>query len=283
MRLSSTSTQRTYRYLRLAIVGAVVVLAIAVAQVLVVTGRLTSISAAFYTPARSVFVGALFAVALALVALSGRSVEQALLDLAALFAPLIAIVPTPVGPGDVAGLVVECAGAAACVPAAEVAGIQNGMLALVSIGAVGVVAALVLALVQRTLSVPLCTTIAIAAAVVVGVGLWWMLAPTSFLLYGHLVATVAFFGLVAAVAAVAAIATPAPWRGWYAAIAAGIAVVLAALVTVLVLRLNGSAVGGATGIPVVFVGEGIALVLFTVFWIVQTAQHWNETDPTLVG
>ena len=96
MRLIGTSTQRTYRYVRIAIVGAVVLLLVSLAAVVVSDGPVSSISAMYYTPARGVFTGALFAIALALIALSGHSVEQALLDIAALFAPLIAIVPTPI-------------------------------------------------------------------------------------------------------------------------------------------------------------------------------------------
>src|SRR5690606_393488 len=85
MRWPSTSTYRTYRYVRLAIVGAVVLLAVSLNTVFVDDGPITSISALVYTPGRSIFVGVLFAITLALVALSGHSLEQVLLDLAALF------------------------------------------------------------------------------------------------------------------------------------------------------------------------------------------------------
>ena len=57
-------------------------------------GVLPSVSAYYYSPARDVFVGALIAASLALFALSGRGPSRALLDAAALFAPLIALVPT---------------------------------------------------------------------------------------------------------------------------------------------------------------------------------------------
>jgi hypothetical protein len=56
-------------------------------------GWLPSISHFYYTPAQQVFVAALVAASLAMIALSGRGLESVLLDVAAVFAPLIAIVP----------------------------------------------------------------------------------------------------------------------------------------------------------------------------------------------
>ena len=66
----STSTQRTHRYLRLAIGGAVVIILISIALTVPAVGWLASISDYFYTPARNAFVGALIATSLALLALS---------------------------------------------------------------------------------------------------------------------------------------------------------------------------------------------------------------------
>ena len=75
MRLRTTSTQRTYRYVRLSLIGATVLLAVAIAIESVTVGVPASVSASYYTSAGPAFVGSLTAVALALVALSGRSVE----------------------------------------------------------------------------------------------------------------------------------------------------------------------------------------------------------------
>ncbi|MBN9182027.1 MAG: hypothetical protein J0I66_03245, partial [Microbacterium sp.] len=186
MRLIGTSTQRTYRYVRIAIVGAVVLLLVSLAAVVVSDGPVTSISAMYYTPARGVFTGALFAIALALIALSGHSVEQALLDIAALFAPLIAIVPTPILAGDVAGYAVTCPAPGPCVPAGELPAVQNGMLSLAVVGALGVMTALVLARVQGTLSAGVAVTLVVAAAIVVAAAAWALLGPASFVALGHL-------------------------------------------------------------------------------------------------
>ena len=98
-----TSLARTYRYVRLGIAATVVVIAIAVAFAFDDVGVLPSISAYYYSPARNSVVGALIAASFGLFALSGRGLERNLLDAAALLAPLIALVPTPLYPGGVPG------------------------------------------------------------------------------------------------------------------------------------------------------------------------------------
>lgn len=282
MQLTSTSPQRTYRYVRLSIVGAVLLLVVSLVTVVVTVGPIASISASVYTPGRSVFVGVLFAVSLALVALSGRSVQQALLDIAALCAPLIAIVPTPVRSGDVPGFIVDCPDALApCVPGGEVAGIGNGMVSLIVLAVCGVITAVVLARVQHRMSAGAAIAIGVAAALVVAVTVWWLALPASFLAYGHVTATSTFFGIIAVVAAIAAVTSPAPWRACYAAIAIVIAADIVFLVTVIVLQRNGVDVVQTTGIPFIFVGEALAVLLFAAFWILQTVQLWDDADPAV--
>jgi hypothetical protein len=279
----STSTQRTYRYVRLAIVGAVVLMLVSLAAVSFANGPVTSLSALFYTPGRSVFVGSLFAISLALIALSGHSLEQALLDIAALFAPVIAIVPTPVVTGDAPGLVVDCGSTAPCVPADELDGIQNGMLSLTVVGVLGVALAVVLSVVQRTASRGTAVASAVAGVVVIGMALWALVAPASFVALAHLVATGAFFGIIAVVSAITAASASAPWRGVYRAVAIGIAVVLVLLLAVLGLRLAGIDLVADTGVPWVLVGELAVVGLFALFWIAQTAQYWDEIDPAILA
>ena len=282
MQIASTSTQRTYRYLRLSIVGAVFLLFVALAITIARFGPMLSVSAAHYTPARDIFVGSIFAVALALVALSGRSLSQALLDYAAILAPVIAVVPAPLE----AGQVPDSPG--------DVAGVQVGILSLLVVGIIGVVVAFVLALVQRTLTLPLGVALGVAAAIVLAVTAWWLLAPDSFLAWGHIVAAFAFFGLVAAVSALAAwtvdetsndagAAARATYRVVYSVIAAGILISLALVLLVIILKLQGVDLVQSTGIPLVFIGEAAALILFAAFWLVQTIELWDEPDPRLLA
>lgn len=289
MQLRTTSTQRTYRYVRLAIVGVVVLIGLSLAAQIATGGALGSVSAAYYTPARNAFVGGLCAASLALLALSGRSVEQALLDLAAVFAPIVAIVPTPIASGDIPGVSVDCPDSGSCVPASAVPDVANGMFAFVAVGVLAVFGAVLLAVVQRTLSPALGLSLAVAGAIVIGMAVWWTIGRETFLLGAHYVATAAFFTLVAAVAAIGAFRPYARGRRrhralriGYGAIAAGIVVSLVFVVVLVLLRASGIDPITTTGAPLFFVGEAVALVLFAAFWAVQTAELWDERDPAYV-
>ncbi|MFS0794407.1 hypothetical protein [Microbacterium sp. 1P10AE] len=275
MRIRTTSTQRTYRYVRLTILAATLLLAVAVGMQAMVGGPLPSLSAAYYTPAGPMFVAALFVVAAAFVALSGHSVEQGLLDVAAVLALVIAVVPTTLE-SEVCGELVRC------VPPATIPTAVNNGVAVASVVLVGVIAGVVLSIVQGTMSRGVVLTAGAVATLVVGVIVWAAVAPTSFLAAGHNVAAVGFFLLVGAVAAIAAWRpqrAPERFRPAYAAVAIGILLSLVGLGVTLA-----AAAGGADivrPVPWLFVGEAAALVLFAVFWILQTAELWNEPDPRL--
>lgn len=286
MRLRATSTQRTYRYVRLSLIGAVALLGLAVSVVAATGGAPTSLSAAYYTPAHDVFVGAIFAVSLALLALSGRSLEQALLDYAAILAPLIAIVPTPLASGDVPGLARDCPDTAPCVPAGFLPGVAVGVASLVLIGMLGLVAAVVLACVQRTFTRSFAVAASGAGALIAAVGGWALADPRGFVHGAHLVAAVAFFGLIAAVAALAAFGpSRARSRGGirtlYGIVAVGIVATVAGLLLVIVLGLAGLDLSRAAGAPLILIGEAVVLALFAVFWVAQTIEFWRTADPGL--
>lgn len=275
----STSLQRTYRYLRIAIVGAVVVVFTAIATTLPSVGLLPSISHYYYTPANTLFVGALIAVSVSLFALSGRGAERALLDAAATIAPLVAIVPTTVSPGSVPGSEAECAGGrGACVPAGFAAAIDSGVLTSLIVGAAVVVLVVGLALAGEVDRRAAAVSISTAAPVLVIVGLAWGFSRAAFLQWAHVAAASVFFLLIAVVAVLAAVAPRAPgaspWlRRAYVAIAVAIVVIVAGM------PLYGSVHAG----PVygVFIGEVLALLLFATFWILQTVQYWRSDDPAI--
>lgn len=272
----STSPERTHRYLRLAIGGTVVVIFAAVLAAVPAFGWLSAISDYFYTPARNAFVGALIAASLALLALSGRGAERTLLDAAALFAPLIALVPTVIGSGSVPGVAVPCA---PCVPPEVRADIANG----VTTYAVVLAGVLVVALVLRRAgqSPGSGFSIALGAAVLAVVVLTGVLAPEMFLSAAHVIATVVFFALIAAVAVLNAFwrtttSTPPRWlRLTYIAIA----VVLVADTVFLLIATFARTDADGTAPPWILVGESLALLVFLAFWWLQTWQRWNEDDP----
>ena len=274
----STSLERTYRYLRIGIAGTVVAIFVGVAQAAATYGWLTSISDYFYTPARDVFVGALVAVSLALFALSGRGAERALLDAAALFAPLIALVPTTLAPDAVPGVAVPCTGR--CFPPAYEADAANGVIVYLVLGALVLLVALLLAALGEVSPAAVWPSLLIAVVVLATTALTWAFARDAFLQYAHFVATTAFFALFAAAAVRTAFPRqgppPAPaFRVLYAAIAAGLVLVLVAYV-VLLPQATGS------GIPIVLIVEAIALTLFLAFWVVQSLEKWSDPDPTLI-
>ncbi|MDQ1121576.1 hypothetical protein [Microbacterium trichothecenolyticum] len=190
MRLRTTSTQRTYRYVRLSLIGATVLLAVAVAIDSVTGGVPASLSASYYTSAGPAFVGSLMAVALALVALSGRSVEQGLLDVAAVLALVIAAVPTTVvGP--------PCPGAAVCVPPSVVASITTTGGAVAVVVVLGVMTAVVLARVHGSAGRGTIVTIVAVSVVTFAFVGWAVLSFASFLAAAHNVAAIGFFLLIA--------------------------------------------------------------------------------------
>ena len=278
----STSLQRTYRYLRIGIAGTVVAIFVSVLVATASVGWLTSISDYFYTPARTVFVGALIAVSLALFALSGRGVERALLDAAALFAPLIALVPTPLAPGTIDTIFVPCR--YRCFPPAYEADAANGVITYVIVGAVAVVIALALVAVRQSSFGAVAFSLGLAVAVLAAVALTWGLARDAFLQQAHSLATVAFFALIAAVAVLSAFPRaggppPPAIRAWYITIAVLLMIMVIGYIALWVFGVGLD----ESDAPVVLIVEAVALSLFCAFWIVQCVEKWSEGDPTFRG
>jgi hypothetical protein len=86
----------TYRYVRFSMLALLLALAISVATETVRGGWQTSISSYYYTPAGPIFIGSLVALGVCLVALRGYTdAEDVCLNLAGISAPMIAFVPTP--------------------------------------------------------------------------------------------------------------------------------------------------------------------------------------------
>lgn len=278
---ATTSLQRTYRYLRLAIAGAVVVVFAAILVTMPRVGLLPSISHYYYTPANTMFVGALMAVAVSFFALSGRGAERVLLDVAAVVVPLVAIVPTQISPGSVPGIDSTCAdGAGSCVPRSFDAAVDTGILTYLIVGLVVLLIAAALSVFGEVDRAGALLSIVIGGAILLGVGLTWWLAEDAFLAWAHLVAAVAFFGIMAAVATISAISptgrgAPRWLQGAYIAIASALVLV------VIGMPLYGSLhIGAVFG---VFVGEVLALLLFAAFWILQSIHYWRVDDPAIMA
>ncbi|KAA9107774.1 hypothetical protein [Microbacterium rhizomatis] len=271
----TTSLQRTYRYLRIAIALTVVVILVAAAVEIPQFGVLRSLSHYAYTPAHTMFAGALVAASALLFALSGRGVQRVLLDAAALFVPLIAIVPTVIAPGEVPGVAVACA--SGCVPSAWAADADNGVITYLVVGAMIAVLAGVLIAFGQVDRAGGMLSLTLAVIVLAVVGLTWGLWRAEFLQWAHYVAAAVFFALVAAVAFAEAFwpAGRRPVAGWVRG--SYIVISIALVIDVLVLAVFGATRSGGT--YGVLVGEVIALLLFLAFWVVQSIQNWNDPDP----
>lgn len=298
---SATTAQKTHRYLRLSLVFVVFALLVSVAIETVVVSweplafgwePLPSISHYFYTPARNVFVGALIAASLALLALSGRNRATILLDIAALFAPLIALVPTGIdAEHPVDGL--NCPGAHECVPAVYLDDVRAGV-ATYAVVVITVVVTLAVIRARRGITTPgagVVSIIAITTAVVMA-GLAFIPGlnadfPFNFWPYPpsiHFAVTLIFFGIFAAVpilhsrGPVDETETPptARQRAVYRWVAGLMIADLLLLLAAFVFREQ------LGDIPLVLLGEAVALSLFAWFWWVQTFQRWDDANPPSV-
>lgn len=293
----ATTPQKTHRHLRLSLVLIVFALLVSVALQSVVVmweplmfgwNPLPSISYAVYTPVRDVFVGALIAASVVLLALSGRSRATTLLDVCAVLAPLIAIVPTGLADSRAVDHI-PCPIVTECIPAAYVGSARAGIAVY---AVVVVVVVITMAVIRRRTRTPnrsaaLVSAIAlVTAAVVTALAFapalnenfpfnFWPVASI------HFAVTLVFFGVFAAVPILYAggpldpgETPPTPrQRSIYRWISGLLIVDLLLLVVALLFR---QAYGET---PVVLIGEAIALILFATFWWVQTLQRWNDPNP----
>lgn len=278
---TSVSSQRTYRYVRVSLVAAVLMLGVGVVWSLSVVGTLRSISAAYYTPARTVFVGALFAVGVALVVLAGRSVRRFLLLLAGMTAPVIALVPTPLPSEELENLVgIGCpVGLSRCLPTEATEGVAVGMLAYLMVATAVLLASIVFLALDRALDGWAIVRVGIAAALLLALTVWSMLP--SFVQLAHYGAAALFFLLIAMTAGLHAFSVqeegasgPGSARFYsrcYAVLAILIAVVDLAVAALLVT---------GRGEHWLLLGETVALALFGVFWVLQTVENWDTPNAT---
>lgn len=284
---TAVTSLRTYRYVRVALLAAVLLLTTGVGWCLATIGPLRSISAAYYTPARSVLVGALFVVAASLVVLAGRSVRRFLLLLAGLTAPLIALVPAPLPSRELELLTgTGCPGGAdRCLPDGTASEIAVGMPAYLIVAGAVLAASVVFAALDRSLDARSLGRAGIAAVLLAALGVWSTLP--SFEALAHYASAGVFFLLIAVVAGVHAWQLPAEgvrgpgsargYAGAYAVLAALIVLVELALVLLLATRTGARLLGEQW----LLIGETAALALFAVFWLLQTIENWNEPNAML--
>jgi len=279
--MADTAAVKTYRYLRISMVGAVGLLAVSIAiERSEVDCWQTSVSAYYYTPVRAIFVGMLLAIGLCLIVIKGSTAwEDATLNAAGMLAPVVAVVPTT----DVGTCWSERPGRFPVTDDGQladwvVANIDNNIGALLVTGIVGLIVAAVIASIA-TRNVAAVAEVGdvglrlglLAAMVFLLVGtaafVWWDDFPTR----AHgLAAVLMFFFLALAVGGNARERRSDPAARTYFLLYAGIAAAMIAVPIVLLPF-------GSSWAHMVLVLEGIEITLFAVFWLAQTREHWNET------
>jgi hypothetical protein len=284
----SGSTTRTYLYLRVGLValaiflGASLVIELAFGD----TPWLGSISAYYYTPVRSVFVGTLTAMGVCLIAIKGRDRprEDLMLNLAGMCAPVVALCPTPLEDSA------ACGGDTRCVPDAFVPGVVNNIEALVVVGVIGVLFA---ARTVRRDSAGRGDLVALGVSAVglVAFTLWFALGRDSFLDYAHYGTAIPMFGLIVAVALVNAaevddfvtsggtlsmVRSASTLKRAYRAIAYFMGIVIGGALALFVVK---ATTGSEPFAHWVFVVEALLLAAFTAFWILQTLQYAEDGAP----
>jgi hypothetical protein len=251
---------KTWRYLRMGMVGLVVGLAASILYEFVKTDPAclqTSISAYYYTPVRAFFVAALVGIGVSLFCLKGSTPrEDILLNLAGMFAPFVAFVPTG-DPNRCTSVRGSSLGFAQ--------NIDNNVTALL---VVGLLAALVLLVRRgkRLLEPPNAAGYLTAALVWVALTVWFFLPGDSFTDHAHTVTAVAMFVCIFIVVWDNAIHYEPPGGGRrnpYRLIA--VLMLASAVATGLAALLFGKGYS-------VLVIEAIFIVLFTLFWLIQTGE-----------
>ena len=271
---------KSYRYLRLVMVGLVVLLAASVLIELQQTGFgcwRTSISSYYWTPVRGVFVGALVAIGTCLIVLKGNTpVEDVLLNVAGALAPIVAFVPI-LDPK-------ECQSTPWAASADGRANIFNNVGAFLLAGLVAVAVAWWVARregrgrLSRADLIGLLVTIALVLA---GIALF-LWAREFFDRWAHYLAAIPLFLVLVAVMVVNAVSyarTEAAHKGRemgraelanrYLAITA---VTVALVVTLGLVTWLGHWRHGT------FWLEVVVIAAFAVFWAVQTAELWGEDE-----
>lgn len=303
--LSPRDVIKTYRYLRIGFIGAVVLLATSIAyERSKVDCWQTSISAYYYTPVRAIFVGCMVAAGLLLIVYKGRSyrsihlrngarevranIEDIFLNFAGMFAPVVAIAPTTdvgrcwsLAPSP---LPVESDGSLADW---VVTNIGNNFHALLIAGGIGLTfAAILLVSLKRGIRSALkdvdhgtLASLAVTALVLL-IGLWLSWNWSDFYTRAHgYAAVLMFLFLIGSILAVIREHAPDRDRVWFRLYSAMAAVMVLGALFLWLTRIAGD--------HTVFALEAYEITLFAVYWGIQTKENWHGhvegTDPVVVN
>lgn len=280
---------KTYRYLRLGMLVAVAVLVYSVLEEAYQPGvhcLLGSFSGYYYTPARGVFVCVMVAIGFALIVIKGRTaLEDALLSLAGMMAPVVAFVPTT---DDLHGVCrpellrighYQPDPGSSFIPSS----VSNNVHALVFAGfaALVVVGLAVLDQWRRDpgsaseyttgtwINLGLAAVLMVTALVLVKWSYNWVV-------HSHARAACAMFVFLAAAAGTNSVVgfrdgTGRLYAWTYGMV--GLAMIVAGILFVVLQGHDRTALGGHLVLTI----EAVEIALFVVFWGLQTVERWTET------
>lgn len=271
----------TYRYLRAAIVALLFMMLFSVGYAWfwqrLGTGQscfLGSISAYYYTPARTVFVGSLCAIGVVLIVYKGHSPEEdVLLNFSGFMAFVVAMVPTV--PDSL------CGPSGFALSTSEIAmSVRNNIWTLIVAAVIAAVAGTVLK--RRTVqqggaAPPGPTTIWVSVAcgaVLLFELVLFLVLRERFIAMSHGIAAGTMVAGVIAVMVLSALGVDerhhgaaTPYKRIYLGLAVALGLMLGLIVVVAL------TVGGLN--HVVLVAEIVVIVVFGTYWVVQTKELWD--------
>jgi hypothetical protein len=275
---------KTYRYLRLGLIVVVVALTASVVIQRHNAGCWQgSISSYYYSPARPIFVSGLVAIAVSLIVIKGSTViEDVLLNVAGMLAPIVAFVPTTEDAACVPhpGVV----GGTNKLPAAIVGDVRNNIAALLVAGFLAFAVAVVIFLIEQAGSDKLATGYVKSQVFVLAltglslaVGVW--LLASDHILQLHAKAAILMFGVLAIASGFNGIwlfainkgdgsKTSPHWRSFASLyLAVGIAMIVAGVI----IRSWPGPWAHRT-----LVLEFTETGLFAAMWVVQSVERWGR-------
>ena len=275
----------TYRYLRMALVAVLAMLAAAVLLQWLDDDRsfLPSISDYYWSPAGPVFVGALLALGVGMVVLKPESeLEDVFLNIAGVLAPVVAFVPTP----QAGTCVRDDAGNLSKPSQATIDGIANNIPAFLVAGAVAVVLLIVLTRVKpERLAFPelepraaLARTLGFAFVLILFAGAvaWYVIGRKTFECGAHYAAAFPLFACIIGVAVVNGIGkyreSDQRAKENKTALLNRYLIIVFLMIVVLVIGLIGR---GNWAHYILFIEAGV-LILFLAFWILQSLDLWDR-------
>lgn len=274
---------KTYRYLRIAMILVILMLAASVVVELVKTDSnclQSSLSAYYHTPAQSIFVGTLVAIGACMVVLRGSTDwENIWLNLAGILAPIVAFVPTS-GVGSCRSTPVA--------PRDASADIANNMVALFVAGGFGLVLAAIVihsaradgSVAPRERLLRQTVGVGLGAGIPVGTVLWFGLDRSSFDSGAHFSAAVTLFVCIIIVVYLNACYFSGLTRCSPFAVFVKLTNRYSMIVRAMVLVPVGMLVYWAffEWDHLVFGMEAALIILFAIFWGIQTRELWYVGD-----